>query len=432
MSGLEPQPSRQLYLNSRNASYVQDPTRNSRLSFNLNEPIVCPKGHEFYASIVSAEIPNTLYSINPGDTIVFNWYKGGVLAGSITYTCANNVATVPAAANALLVIPAGNYSGTTNSTVLAGYLSKTAFAFDGITITFTTTYDTATSRFRIAWTSTNATNTTATAIANINTNGSANSGQAIITLASLTGLVVGASVSGQSQIPANSYITAINIGANQITINNNLSATLATALPLTFSFGAGTPYLQLTSITNAVVGATISGTNIPANAIISSINSTDRTILLNTSLTATVAPGTTITFAYSYSLAINNTLLGFNIANTSATALATPIVAATLPRLFPNYILIGSNLNSYNQAVGQSLIPALAKITIDVPFNSWIYFRNWFLYTTRITNREIFNLEITLYDEFGQLLNLNSGHFSFTIQIDTKQMITNSLGTGNF
>jgi hypothetical protein len=290
MSGLEPQPSRQLYLNSRNASYVQDPTRNSRLSFNLNEPIVCPKGHEFYASIVSAEIPNTLYSINPGDTIVFNWYKSGALAGSTTFTCATTVATNPAPANANLVIPAGNYSGTTNSTVLATYLSKTTLAFDATTITFTTTYDTATSRFRIAWTSA----------------------------------------------------------------------------------------------------------------------------------------------ANTYSLAINSVLLGFNIANTSATALATPIVASTLPRLFPNYILIGSNLNSYNQAVGQSLIPALAKITIDVPFNSWIYFRNWFLYTTRITNREIFNLEITLYDEFGQLLNLNSGHFSFTIQIDTKQMITNSLGTGNF
>ena len=88
MSGLEPQPSRQLYLNSRNASYIVDTVKNSRLTFSLNEPIICPKGHELYASIVSCEIPNTLYTVDANTTFVFNWYKAGAFVSATTFTCA--------------------------------------------------------------------------------------------------------------------------------------------------------------------------------------------------------------------------------------------------------------------------------------------------------------------------------------------------------
>lgn len=305
MSGLEPSPSRQLYLNSRNASYIVDSTKMSRMTFSLNEPLVCPKNYELYASIVSCEIPNTLFTVETSSTFVFNFFKsgtvangimtGGTLAGTITFTAAPAVATVPAPANTNLVIPIGNYSGSTAPATLATYLSKTTYTFDATTITFVTSYSTATSRFQIAWSS------------------------------------------------------AANVYGLQIT--------------------------------NAILGFS------------------------STSVLCPTGTGTTLN---------------------------TPQVATTVPRLFPNYLLIATNLNTYNQAVGQSKISALGKIVIDVPFNSWIYFRNWFLYSTRITNREIGNIELSLYDEFGNEANLNGANFSITLQIDTKRMITTEMGTGNF
>ena len=305
MSALDPQPSRQLYLNSRNASVTTDTTKMSQMTFSLNEPIICPRGYELYGAVVSMEVPNTLFTVDTSTVFTFNFVKSGTTY-PLTFTTASSVLTAPAPANTNLVIPTGNYSGSTAPATLATYLSKTAIAIPGAggdTATFTTTFNTNQSRFIITfYTSANS------YTLNISTSGTANSGA----------LVLG--------------------------FTNNTS------------FG-------------------------PAG---------------NTSGTATVC------------------------------------YSNTLPRFFPNYLLIGTNLNTYNQAVGQSKISSLAKIVIDQPYNTYIYYRNWFLYSTRLTNREIGSIEVTLYDEYGNIVNMNGANWSVTIQIDTRKMITADLGAYNF
>jgi len=63
MSCSDPAPSRQLYLNTRYANYIVDATKQSQVTFCLNEPIQCPNGYDLYASVLSAEIPNTITTV---------------------------------------------------------------------------------------------------------------------------------------------------------------------------------------------------------------------------------------------------------------------------------------------------------------------------------------------------------------------------------
>ena len=89
--------SRQLYLNSKYANYTVDTGRNSSCSFVLNEPINIPKGMNAYCSVVSAEIPNTIFSVDQYTNIPITITKiGGGLVSKILYV------SVSAATNAIL------------------------------------------------------------------------------------------------------------------------------------------------------------------------------------------------------------------------------------------------------------------------------------------------------------------------------------------
>jgi hypothetical protein len=110
-----------------------------------------------------------------------------------------------------------------------------------------------------------------------------NTGQAVLTLQSVTGLVVGQTISG-SGIPSGTTITAIN--GNTITLSNPLgqaginaisnSHLLATVSPV-ISSGAGS--VRLASVSGYKIGDIISGDpGIPANAQITAIDPVTKTV----------------------------------------------------------------------------------------------------------------------------------------------------------
>jgi len=93
-------------------------------------------------------------------------------------------------------------------------------------------------------------------------------------------------------------------------------------------------------------------------------------------------------------------------------------IANNIPRFFPPYIVIGTNLHANNQAVGETKINTLAKVIVDVPYNAFIFFRNAYAYSNWISNRELFTIELYLYDETGALINMQGAPWSITLQID--------------
>ena len=136
-----------------------------------------------------------------------------------------------------------------------------------------------------------------------------------------------------------------------------------------------------------------------------------------------------------YNIFINSPLFGFNSQTfpqlTSASAASTNIqsnatlqttnnliIANCIPRFFPPYIIVGSNLKSNNQAVGETKISTLAKVIVDVPYNSFIFYRNFYNYSNYISNREIFTIELNLIDETGASVNMQGASWSITLQID--------------
>ena len=132
-----------------------------------------------------------------------------------------------------------------------------------------------------------------------------------------------------------------------------------------------------------------------------------------------------VTWSGNYTLSINNSVLGY-----TASGMTTPAYAQSIPKFFFNYLCLATNLNCYNQVVGNSKVAALAKIVIDQPYNAFIFYKNYYGYMTCISNREIFNLEVILNDEFGQEANMNGANWSATVQIDFKKIIPTDLGAG--
>ena len=105
----------------------------------------------------------------------------------------------------------------------------------------------------------------------------------------------------------------------------------------------------------------------------------------------------------------------FSTANQTYSGLT---IANNIPRFFPPYIVIGTNLHANNQAVGETKINTLAKVIVDVPYNAFIFFRNAYAYSNWISNRELFTIELYLYDETGALINMQGAPWSITLQID--------------
>ena len=77
-----------------------------------------------------------------------------------------------------------------------------------------------------------------------------------------------------------------------------------------------------------------------------------------------------------------------------------------------------SCLPQCNQAVKVTKAAILDKIIVDVPYNSFLFYKNWQLYRTKITNRHIDTINLQLLDDQGNDIVLNGSNWSCTIQID--------------
>lgn len=267
---LEPRYSRQLYLSSRNASQIRDTTQMSNMSFKLNEAIICPQGFDFYVSLVSAEIPNTIYTIDDTNNEVVATFRNISTNVTQTYT---------------FKITNGNYSGEAGLNRLASQIGGSlSFTADGTIINLSLSWDRTRSKFFVNFT---------------------------------------------NQVGLNSY---------RLSFQKPLGTR-----PNFLGIGNG-PALSISS------------------------------------------------YLYDY------------------------------PRLYPNYLLLATNLSTDNQAVNVSKQAILDKIPVDVPANSYIFYKNWLLYRSKISNRHIDTINVSLLDDVGNQVNLNGAHWSFTLQIDIKQI----------
>lgn len=267
---LEPRYSRQLYLSSLNASQIRDTTRMSNMSFKLNETIICPPGFDFYVSLVSAEIPNTIYTVDNTNNVVVIRIRNvtSLLSQNFTFNIAN-----------------GNYIGISGLNNLASQIGGAlTFTPDNSVINVSFSWDTRRSKFFVNFT-------------------------------------------------------------NQVGTNN-------------YSFGFVRPSPASPNIFGASLGV----------------------------------PLTTSGYLYDY------------------------------PRLYPNYLLLATNLSTDNQAVNVSKQAILDKIPVDVPGNRYIFYKNWLLYRSKISNRHIETIDVSLLDDLGNQVNLNGSNWSFTLQIDIKQI----------
>lgn len=264
---LQPRYSRQLYLNSRTASTIIDTTKMSKLSFKLNDTIICPYGFDFYVSLVSAEIPNTIYTVDDTNNIIAFGFANATLGTYLPFS---------------VTLQKGKYSGITGLNSIASQLSgNNLYTLDNTTLTLTVTFNIALNRF--------------------------------------------------------SFSYSRNVGG----------------------------------------------------------------------------------YVYDFALTYKYPLLGTTV--TSARS-SSSFIASTYPKLYPTYLLLATNLNTNNQAVNVSKQAILDKIPVVVPANSFMFYKNWLLYRTKITNKHIDTINVSLLDDLGNEVNLNGSNWSFTLQIDIKQI----------
>ena len=358
--------SRQVYLTSRTANTITDSTKMSQMTFCLTEPIKAPDGYDLYCSLVDAQIPNTIQTVDANTTFVLNFYSA-----SLGYTFTETITTSPtiAGTSTNTVVQTGNYSGTTGPASLATQLSKVYSP------------------------------TSVNTIYNSDYVASSASGTNILVL-SLGPVLVGETITF-----TNAGITAAGLAVN--------------TKYFIISQSGGSANINIT------VSLTSGGTVVPLTT--ATLGSTTGACLVNDTITTTVtynAAQSRYQIAWTsvqspnganYTLTMNNIMLGVNC--TSAT---TPVLATGIPKLFPNYLLVGTNMAVVNQSPGMSQMATIGKVVIDVPYNSWIYYSNKFLFTSKISQRELGTIEIVLYDEYGNLANLNGANWSMTLQFDTR------------
>ncbi len=143
----------------------------------------------------------------------------------------------------------------------------------------------------------------ATAGLSVNTSATAAtaSGNAVLTLPNVTGLAVGQLVTGTG-VAANSYI--LSIAGNTVTLSQNTTGVAAgAAITIAGEFetanttgggAAASNSITLASTAGLVPGESVSGTNIPAGALIASISG--NTVFLSTPIATTVTSGTALYF----------------------------------------------------------------------------------------------------------------------------------------
>ena len=459
--------SRQLYLNSKYANYTVDTGRNSSCSFVLNEPINIPRNMNAYCSVVSAEIPNTIFSVDQYTNIPIIITKTGGINTAISST-AGNVIFCTSTTSMTIGQPIIFQSAFGSATALTVYYILTIPSSNTFTIsstfggaTFAVGAQSATTVYMLFGT-------------NANTTCSATDANGNVTVASLTNLTVGtplffASSTGLTSLSTSFSYTIASINTSNSTITLKYGASGASVSTVANTGTALLYFAPSFSQTFNITGsATTNGANnntyLTAGNYSSSIyNTTNPTNLAaqfskiltfsadSSSDTITLVcyygvPQTKFFLGFYpmkgvYSISIYAPVLGFTspgnnqpqvfnqltsaiptvsnvIFNTNNQTYQNLTIANNIPRFFPPYIVIGTNLHANNQAVGETKINTLAKVIVDVPYNAFIFFRNAYAYSNWISNRELFTIELYLYDETGALVNMQGAPWSITLQID--------------
>ena len=104
--------------------------------------------------------------------------------------------------------------------------------------------------------------------------------------------------------------------------------------------------------------------------------------------------------------------------NTQLVSTTFPVFAPDFPKISPTYLLVATNLSTPNQALRVSQKSILDKIILDQPVNTIQIYKNFLMYNTRIGNRTLDAINITILDDQGNEVNFNGARTSFTIQID--------------
>ena len=461
-TGIESKYSRQLYLNSKYANYTNDTIKNSQVTFNLNEPINVPVGKQAYCSVVSAEIPNTIFSVDNSTTINVVATKPSFLINITNTTATTNIITyVPVAGT---IYPGMTLIvGTSIGNLVAGTIYYVITTPSTTTFTVSAAYNTGAFALATAAASVYA---SINCISQITSTSSDGSFFTILNTTTTSGFTKGNNISFVgtpfATIPAGTtYVIYSILSGTTFQV-----ATLAAPnTPYAFATGSGTMYVatnttQTFAITgNSIINGSSSNLYLTTGNYSSSVYNTNNPTSLaaqmskvltfsndnNTNDTITLVCyygiaqskfylGFYPTKAY-YSIFINSPIFGFNsqtfpqlttssaiIGNVNANATTQTtfnlLIGNTIPRFFPPYVIIGSNLQSKNQAVGETKVSTLAKIVVDVPYNSFIFYRNFYGYSNFISNREIFSVELTMLDEAGAVVNMQGAPWSITLQID--------------
>ena len=97
------------------------------------------------------------------------------------------------------------------------------------------------------------------------------------------------------------------------------------------------------------------------------------------------------------------------------------IATMEIPNTFTNQntlsFIVGTNLSTQHQSTATKC-NILGKVPITSPSNSYIFYTNYHQFKTRVFNSTIENIDIKLFDDSGNLLNLQGSNFSITIQVD--------------
>ena len=97
------------------------------------------------------------------------------------------------------------------------------------------------------------------------------------------------------------------------------------------------------------------------------------------------------------------------------------IATMEIPNTFTNTstlsFIVGTNLSTQHQS-SATKCNILGKVPITSPSNCYIFYMNYHQFKTRVFNSTIENIDIKLFDDSGNLLNLQGANFSITIQVD--------------
>ena len=311
----------QLYLNSKfGNAYLNNPSRRSKILWNLNEPILVPEGHEAHVSLVSAEI---LCNWTPGTGIIIDRTTPPI----IFQVYCLQYSTVYGATSINIIQP----SLFVDAEIVDLILTPSAVSSTGLNILYGT-----------------------------------------YTPAQLAAIINGKSASLTASFTAQPIVTfTVNLTCS---IVNNV-----------FTIGFTTPSATIQQNPTFVADSRV--------------------------------------FNYQLMVYFQSPLLGFCIEQSTSEfwngSTAQTLTAESRPfTQAEKYLLVKSNLKTYNSFVNSNTGTYLAKIPVAVATGFYVFYQNNTLYSHPVSDRSISSLEVSLHQEDGDEVDLQFADWSCTIQID--------------